>query len=195
MSPQGHAALFAALCDRADRTGRWAKGKGWFVLQRLPIRAEEEGTCLPHGSPRIFKNNIQVWFTGKTGERLKHLICPYPPRLLQNAQAIAANLPGPPPAFLAFQPSFFSLRQKRSCELFENMLRVSCLGDRSLINHSFPVLDLSFKRSNVNSVETLMPWNQCEGMVWGCTAARGNKGWTRKMGKGWQEDNLKQQQQ
>lgn len=83
-------------CDRADRTGRWAKGKRWFVLQRLPIRAEEEGTCLPHGSPRIFKNNIQVWFTGKTGERLKHLICPYPPRLLQNAQAIAANLPGPP---------------------------------------------------------------------------------------------------
>jgi len=58
-----------------------------------------------------------------------------------------------PPAFLAPpRPGSLSSRQKGSCELFENMLRLSCLGDRSLINHSFPVLNLSFKWSNVNSL-------------------------------------------
>lgn len=57
--------------------------------------------------------------------------------------------------------------QQSSCELFEDMLRVSCLGDRSLINQSFPGLDLSSECSNANSLGTPMPWNRCEGMVWG----------------------------
>lgn len=49
------------------------------------------------------------------------------------------------------------------------------MGDKSLINHSFQVLDLTFKWSDVNSLGDPLPWNQCEDQVWARSATRRNR--------------------
>lgn len=69
-----------------------------------------------------------------------------------------------------------ALGQKGSCELFENILRASGLGERSLINHSFVVVDLSFKHWNVSSLgEHTVLWNPFASRVGGAEIRKEQK--------------------